>query len=82
VSPLTRAHDHVLSAIGRAHSAYLALAEWASAQRVQPGDGEQEEAGNYSTEMVVIIAGIVLLAVALLAVITKKVLDKADSINF
>ena len=81
MSPIAGAHDRVLSLLGRAHGAYLRLTGWA-AYHARSDDSGQDEAGNYSTEMVVIIAGIVLLAIGVLAVITKKVLDKADSLSF
>jgi hypothetical protein len=81
VSPIAGAHERALSLLGRAHGAYLRLTDWA-AYHARSNDSDEDEAGNYSTEMVVIIAGIVLLAIAVLAVITKKVLDKADSLSF
>ncbi|WP_034266593.1 hypothetical protein [Actinospica robiniae] len=81
MSPIPGAQDLVLSVISHVHGRYLKLADWA-ARYAQPSESTQDEAGNYSTEMVVIIAGIVLLAIGVLAVITKKVLDKANSIDF
>ena len=80
MSPIRGAQDLVLSVISHVHGRYLKLADRA-ARYTQPGE-DKEEAGNYSTEMVVIIAGIVLLAIGVLAVITKKVLDKANAIDF
>lgn len=80
MSPIAAAQDYVLSALARAHGRYLALTDWAT--RTTDTQSIDDEAGNYSTEMVVIIAGIVLLAIALIAVITRKVMDKANAIDF
>jgi len=43
---------------------------------------ERDERGSSTTETVLIIAGLAVLALTVLAVIGKKVLDKADSISF
>lgn len=80
MSPIAAAQDYVLSVFARAHSRYLTLTDWAT--RTADSQSSDDEAGNYSTEMVVIIAGIVLLAIALIAVITRKVMDKANAIDF
>jgi hypothetical protein len=69
---------HALTASARAKDAVERLAAWAEAGR----NPEPDERGSYSTEMVVIISAIVLLALTIVAIIVKKTVDKANSINF
>jgi len=71
------ARDLALAAFVRARTTVTQLTIWAETR----ADPDADERGS-STETVVLIAGFVLLAVAVVAIITKKVLDKANSINF
>lgn len=80
MSPIAGIQQHALTAYARAHAACCRLTDWALERSRPYEDGD--DAGNYSTEMVVIIAGVVVLAIAVVAVISKKVLDKANSLNF
>lgn len=71
------ARDLALAACVRARTTAAQLATWAEAGT----DRDVDERGS-STETVILIAGFVLLAIAVVAIFTKKVLDKANSINF
>jgi hypothetical protein len=79
VSPIAAAQRQALSVFVRAHSAYLALTTWA--EQDPRAENDEDEAGSTSTEMAVLIAGLVLLAIAVLAIITRKVLDKVNGIS-
>jgi hypothetical protein len=72
------AQDLALSAFVRTRNAAARLTGWAEAHTDHDGD----ERGSYSTEMVVIVAALVVLAVSIVAIIAKKALDKANSISF
>lgn len=71
------ARNLALAASVRARTTATQLITWAETRT----DPDADERGS-STETVVLIAGFVLLAVAVVAILTKKVLDKANSINF
>lgn len=78
MTPITAtARDLALAAFVRARTTATQLVTWAEAS----ADRDVDERGS-STETVVLIAGFVLLAIAVVAIFTKKVLDKANSINF
>jgi hypothetical protein len=71
------AQQQALSAVASAQRTLEKLNAWAENKRADP----ERERGGYSTEMTVVIAAIVLLAIAVVAIIAKKVLDKASSIS-
>jgi hypothetical protein len=75
-TPATAARQHALATLTRAQCALHQLENWAK-DNADP----KRERGSYSTEMTVVIAAIVLLAIAVVAIIAKKVLDKANSIS-
>lgn len=78
MTPITAtARNLALAAFVRTQTIAAQLAAWAETL----ADPEADERGS-STETVILIAGFVLLAVAVVAIFTKKVLDKANSINF
>ena len=72
--------DAALSLLLRARRILDAITEW-STEQAEHADAEAER-GSYSTEFIVVVAAVVLFAVAVIAIIAKKVTDKANELNF
>lgn len=71
-------HTYALATYLCAHTALDRLDAWAS----EPVTDSESERGSYSTEVVVVLALIVVMAVSVVTVIAAKVLSKANSISF